>query len=101
MKPRIALALLAAFGATASLCAAYAFSTIAQTGVQAGMSYSINNTMSIGADPSFALAAIEDVSSKPNYAAMVERYGKDLVGTWDGKWLFRYGNPPGMVIILK
>ena len=33
------------------------------------MSYSINNTMSIGADPSFALAAIEDVSSKPNYAA--------------------------------
>ncbi len=48
-----------------------------------------------------ALAAIEDVSSKPNYAAMVERYGKDLVGTWDGKWLFRYGNPLGMVIILK
>ena len=48
-----------------------------------------------------ALAAIEDVSSKPNYAAMVERYGKDLVGAWDGKWLFRYGNPPGMVIILK
>lgn len=48
-----------------------------------------------------ALAAIEDVSSKPNYAAMVERYGKDLVGTWDGKWLFRYGNPSGMVIILK
>ena len=48
-----------------------------------------------------ALAAIEDVSSKPNYAAMVERYGKDLVGAWDGKWLFRYGNPSGMVIILK
>ena len=65
------------------------------------MSYSINNTMSIGADPSFALAAIEDVSSKPNYAAMVERYGKDLVGAWDGKWLFRYGNPLGLVIILK
>ena len=48
-----------------------------------------------------SLAAIEDVSSKPNYAAMVERYGKDLVGAWDGKWLFRHGNPPGMVIILK
>ena len=48
-----------------------------------------------------ALAAIEDVSSKPNYAAMVEHYGKDLVGAWDGKWLFRYGNPSGMVIILK
>ena len=37
----------------------------------------------------------------PNYAAMVERYGKDLVGAWDGKWLFRYGNPSGMVIILR
>ncbi len=48
-----------------------------------------------------ALATIEDVSSKPNYAAMVERYGKDLVGAWDGKWLFRYGNPLGLVIILK
>ena len=48
-----------------------------------------------------ALAAIEDVSSKPNYAAMVERYGDDLVGTWDGQWLFRHGNPLGLVIILK
>jgi hypothetical protein len=54
------------------------------------------------ADSSFtALADIEDVSTKPNYAAMVERYRKDLVGTWDGKWLFRYGNPSGMVIILR
>lgn len=48
-----------------------------------------------------ALAAIEDVASKPNYAAMVERYGNDLVGAWDGKWLFRYGNPLGLVIIFK
>ena len=48
-----------------------------------------------------ALADIEDVSTKPNYAAMVERYGNDLVGAWDNKWLFRYGNPSGMVIILK
>jgi len=48
-----------------------------------------------------ALANIEDVASKPNYAAMVERYGNDLVGAWDGKWLFRYGNPSGMVIILR
>ena len=57
------------------------------------MSYSINNTMSIGADPSFALAAIEDVSSKPNYAAMVERTGGETyatipsVGAWNGGYL--------------
>lgn len=48
-----------------------------------------------------ALADIADVASKPNYATMVERYGKDLVGAWDGKWLFRYGNPIGMVISFK
>ena len=32
---------------------------------------------------------------------MVERYGRDLIGTWDGKWLFRYGVPPGMMVILR
>ena len=48
-----------------------------------------------------ALAAIEDVSSKPNYAAMVERYGKDLLGAWDNKWLFRFGKPRGMIIVLQ
>lgn len=48
-----------------------------------------------------ALANIEDVASKPNYATMVERYGKDLIGTWNDKWLFRYGNAPGMVVILR
>ena len=48
-----------------------------------------------------ALANIEDIASKQNYDAMVEHYGKDLIGTWDGKWLFRYGNPSGMVIILR
>lgn len=48
-----------------------------------------------------ALRNIEDVAAKPNYDAMVERYGKDLIGAWDGKWLFRYGVPPGMVISFK
>ena len=45
-----------------------------------------------------ALRNIENVASKPNYAEMSAKYGKDLIGAWDGKWLFRYGNPPGMVI---
>ncbi|MBQ3808938.1 MAG: hypothetical protein II840_13395 [Kiritimatiellae bacterium] len=47
------------------------------------------------------LADIEDVASKQNYDAMVERYGKDLIGAWDGKWLFRYGNAPGMVVFIR
>jgi hypothetical protein len=45
-----------------------------------------------------ALRNIENVASKPNYAEMSAKYDKDLIGAWDGKWLFRYGNPPGMVI---
>ena len=45
-----------------------------------------------------ALADIENVSSKPNYAVMVERYGWDLVGTWDGKWFFRHGAALGLII---
>ena len=48
-----------------------------------------------------ALANIEDVASKPNYAEMSAKYGKDLIGAWDNKWLFRYGNPSGMVIIFR
>ena len=48
-----------------------------------------------------ALANIADVASQPNYAAMVARYGRDLIGTWDGKWLFRYGEPLGMLIIVR
>jgi len=41
------------------------------------------------------------IDSKPNYATMVERYGRDLIGTWDGKWLFRYGEPLGSRIIVR
>ena len=48
-----------------------------------------------------ALANIENVASKPKYADMVERYGKDLLGAWDNKWLFRYGKPRGMIIVLQ
>ena len=32
---------------------------------------------------------------------MSAKYGKDLIGAWDGKWLFRYGDPPGMFISVK
>ena len=48
-----------------------------------------------------ALRNIENVASKPNYAEMSAKYGKDLIGAWDGKWLFRYGDLPGMMIILR
>ncbi len=48
-----------------------------------------------------AIDDIADVDSKPNYAAMFERYGKDLIGAWNDKWLFRYGTPPGMLIIIR
>ena len=48
-----------------------------------------------------ALANIADVASKPNYATMVERYGQDLIGAWDNKWLFRYGEPKGTIFILR
>ena len=47
------------------------------------------------------LASIENVAAKPNYAEMSAKYGRDLVGAWNGKWLFRYGVPPGMVISFK
>ena len=48
-----------------------------------------------------ALANIADVASKPNYATMVERYGRDLIGAWDGKWLFRYGEPQGTILTVR
>ena len=32
---------------------------------------------------------------------MSAKYGKDLIGAWDGKWLFRYGISQGMVIIFR
>ena len=47
------------------------------------------------------VAAVVAAVSKPNYATMVERYGNNLIGTWDGKWLFRYGEPQGTQIILR
>ena len=53
-------------------------------------------------DPRFTpLSSIENVTAKPNYAEMSAKYGKDLVGAWNGKWLFRYGDPLGMVISIK
>ena len=53
-------------------------------------------------DPRFTqLAGIENVAAKPNYAEMSAKYGKDLVGAWNGKWLFRYGDPPGMAVSFR
>lgn len=48
-----------------------------------------------------ALSNVEGVASKPNYATMVERYGRNLIGTWDGKWIFRYGEPLGTKISFR
>lgn len=38
---------------------------------------------------------------KDRATVTIMRYGRNLIGTWDGKWLFRYGDPLGSKFIIR
>lgn len=45
--------------------------------------------------------ALAETVLRPNSAKMVAKYGKDLIGAWNGKWLFRYGEGLPFVMVVR